>query len=334
MNTQEIFLQHAQALAPKNKPFAELLTELLDISLPAAYNRLNGKSRLTLDEVVLLSQFFQISIDRSVSQYSDEVRLKFQPINGHQPLIRDYLHHLYNDLTKLTTLEGIQIRYASSEIPIFYYFHFPMLAAFKLYLWGRTIWNDPSVENQAFSIKDWGGISRLDTEQIMHSILSQYTRIPSIELWHTHLIDNTINQILYFSDQGLIEDEETKTSLLSSVEALLDLLESFARKGKKWVPGLPEKAWSSILTIHHNETTHTNNTVLITSPEFAALYFSFDNPNFMQTADQRLTEYTQEWFEKLIRRSPMVSTHGNTYRVRLFQMLRQRLNSPMVQIST
>lgn len=327
MLQQEIFLQQLGQSPIAKKPFSEHLASLLDISVPSAYNRLSGKCKLTLDEALLLCDFFQVSFDQFRAGSSVEVKFNFPPLNRRQPFVGEYLHLLHEDLVKLNKIEGVQIRYASSEIPVFYYFHVPTLAAFKLYLWGRTIWNDPAVEGKPFSNKDWGGLFNMANSQLMNAIRNQYSRIPSVELWHTHILDNTLNQIKYFSEQGLIMDDETTDALFTSVESLLDLLENFAQKGKKWVPELSEKTFSSPLAIHHNETTHTNNTVLVTSLHHSVVYFSYDNPNFMHSTDTSMVNYTATWFDKMFNHSPMISTHGVTYRIRMFNLLRGRLRN-------
>ncbi|MEZ5031967.1 MAG: hypothetical protein R2787_11245 [Saprospiraceae bacterium] len=311
---------------------ADLLVELLDISVASAYNRMNGTTNLTAEELVTVAKAFQISLDQQIHQFEDKVSFRFPPMFGRQPLIQQFLLQLYQDLSRLSQIPDVHIRYVTNEIPLFYYFHFPVLGAFKLFLWGRTIWMDPVVSDTVFSSADWGGLKQEEMSQLMERLLQQFTAVPSNELWHTHFLDNTLNQITYYYGQGLIESKETAQELIQCVSDLVDLFDTFLREGKKSLVGRRTKGLSGSLQVHHNDTTHTNNTILVDAGSLSHVYFTFDNPNFMYSNDPKFMAYTREWIGKLEDVSPVVSTYGQAARTRLIKLLNMRVHEAMKQL--
>jgi len=46
-----------------------------------------------------------------------------------------------------------EIIYAAKDIPVFYYFEFPEIAAFKIYFWNKTLIPDSEYENRLISLE-------------------------------------------------------------------------------------------------------------------------------------------------------------------------------------
>ncbi|MCF8238485.1 MAG: helix-turn-helix domain-containing protein [Saprospiraceae bacterium] len=323
------FLKEAAKRTLAGKRLADQLVELLDISLASAYNRMNGTSNLSAEELIVVAKAFNISLDQQIHQFEDHISFRFPPLFGRQPQINQFLLLLHRDLSRLSMIQGVNIRYVSNEIPLFYYFHFPALGAFKLFLWGKTIWKDPDVQDTVFSETDWGGLRQEELILLMERLLQQYTAIPSVELWHTHFLDNTLNQIRYYYDQGLIDSKKTAQMLIQCVSNLVNLFDNFLRNGQKSLSSRQTKGFSGLLTVHHNESTHSNNTVLVEAGALTTVYLTFDNPNFMHSDHPKFLAYTRNWIHKLESVSPVVSTHGQAARVRLINLLNMRVYEAM-----
>lgn len=281
------------------------LASILQCSSDAVYRRLRGDTFLTPDQLHQLALHFKISIDRFIFSQTDNVMFSFNAFSKRIISYEDYISTISEKVQQLLSIPNVKIFYASLEIPIFYYCFFPELISFKLYVWGRSVWDMEFTRTTPFS-PDLIPPTALDKAKDM---LEGYLQIPSTHLWSLNIFDNTINQILYHLNAGGFKENSTALLLLDRLEQLCQHMKVMTEKGAKFhVKG--QYAMAS-LEVHHNEMIYTNNTILIQSPYFNGVFTAFGNPNFLFSQDERIIAYTDEWFKSVRFRSPSITVVGS-----------------------
>lgn len=280
------------------------LASILQCSSDAVYRRLRGETYLSPDQLHQLALHYKISIDRYIFGQTDNVMFSFNALSSRIVSYEDYITSISKRVKQLLAIPKVKIYYASLEIPIFYYCFFPELISFKLFVWGRSVWDMEFTRTTLFS-PDLIPPTALDKAKEM---LEGYLQMPSTHLWSLNIFDNTINQILYHLSAGGFKDQSTALLLLDQLEQLCQHMKAMTEKGAKFhIKG--QYAMAS-LEVHHNEMIYTNNTILIQSPFFNGVFTAFGNPNYLFSQDERIIAYTDEWFKSVRFRSPSITAMG------------------------
>lgn len=306
---------------PRRSDAVDAVCKLLNLGIDAIYRRMRGDTTLTSDEITLLSRTFKVSLDKFIFEKSDSVVFTFNPFSQKVSSFKDYLDIIDGDLEMLIRLPEIEIKDAWTEIPFFYYIYFPELFCFKFYVWGRTIWNFPYLQNQKFKLD----IIPVPVIQQAEKILERYRQIPSKQLWSLSIVDNTLTQIEYHVNSGSFNNPEDALLLCSKVLELAEHMERMAVAGKKIKVGATADMGGADLELYHNEMLSTNNTIFVQSKVGRAVYTTISNPNFLKTSDDQMCNYTDEWFKNVINKSRIISKSGEAGRRFFFDRLRKRI---------
>jgi hypothetical protein len=150
-----------------------------------------------------------------------------------------------------------------------------------------------------------------------------YTTIPSTEIWSTHLVDNTLNQIKYYAQGGMFKTKSDIIIIINQLSSLMKDLQAAAKTGHK---SFKDGRIGSSFNLYHNEITHTNNVILLDSHSKKFAFATYDNPNYMETSHTAFWNYSFEWFSKLQQRSHSVSQQSERNRLILFNMCQAKIN--------
>lgn len=299
-----------------------VLEQLLGLSKSSVYQRMKGDTTLTLTEVLRIIDHFNLPNDFFTSVDGRPfVSFYFPALQAQPTSITEYLAPIRENLKRLAHFEKPHILYASNEMTLFNYFLFPELAYFKLYVWGRTIWEIEAFRRDAFDpallIQHTGGTIR---DQIME-IQQGYQQVSSTEYWSLNIVDNTINQINLYRDARLFSDPSMPERLKGQLRELVIYLRKLAGKGVK------DPITKSAIHLYHNEIAHTNNNILVMDGDTPRqVFITFDNPNFMISIHPGLLEFTTKWFVKLNRGSTLLSDVNPRDRTRFFDELHRRID--------
>ncbi|MEO1623811.1 MAG: hypothetical protein AAFV25_01545 [Bacteroidota bacterium] len=219
-------------------------------------------------------------------------------------------------------LPGSEFYYTTAEIPVFHYLHFPGLISFKLYVWARTIWNFGDMTERKF---DFGIVTEEDLG-LTGDILQMYNDIPTTELWHLNIVDNTLNQIEYHLKIGGFRKPEDALLLCDNLLELVDHMRSMAKHGQKFRIGEKPRDQQKVnFDLYHNEMVSTNNTFLAMTPIRRVIYTTYNTPDFLRCTDPKMCDYTESWFRKIIGKSVSISTHAEKSRSWYFNNLRRKV---------
>jgi len=319
---QDQLLDLVLARFEKRSLAVDALTQLLSIGKDAVYRRLRGDTLLTPDEMRQLSLHFNISLDALVNKHSNTVFFSYNLFNTPINNFDDYLNGIHQDLTQISKASKPKIFYATAEIPLFYYCLFPELIAFKLYVWGRTVWDFDYLEERTFDFD----LVTYPTLKLAEDLVELYRNIPSTEFWSQSLVDFTLSQAEYNVISGGFTKSEDALIICDRLLDLVAHLRTMASRGSKFqVNGNPEDALKEGFELYHNEMVFANNTVLVQTESSKMLYTAFGNPNFLRSTDQKMCDYTEDWFMKMKIKSENISLQSEKNRAWYFNGIKRKI---------
>jgi hypothetical protein len=307
---------------PKRAIAVEALAKLLGVQKDAIYRRLRGDTVLTPDEIALLTRSFNMSLDSLVYQESSTVFFNFTPFSNAVANVGDYLNEVLKDLKQVNQLPDAHIYYVSYEIPFFYYAFFPELISFKLYIWGKTVWDFDYLKDRPF---DFNIISYPD-EKVIQDILKNFLNVPTTEIWSVNIIDNTLSQIEYIVNTGGFKNPEDAYTLCDKMQLLVAHWRVMAEHGNKFPLGnYSEDISRGKFDLYQQELLISSNTILVTSTAINIIYPIISNPNYLRSNDQRMCEYQEDWFKKAISKSTLLSTQNEKSRSLFFNIMERKI---------
>jgi len=319
---QDTLLEIVLSNFEKRSQAVDVLSEKLNIGKDAVYRRLRGDTILTPEEIALLARDYNISLDALVFEDTDTLFFKYSPFIKPINEFRDFLLPIQQGFEEIQKLPDTHIYYTYCEIPFFLYCFFPELISFKLYVWGRTVWDFDYLTETQFDFE----VIPYSIIQITEELLASYKSIPSTELWSLNIVDNTLNQIEYFVNSGKFKDDNDALSLCDKLLALIEHMRAMALHGTKFlINGSPEDG-GAYFNLYHNEMVYTNNTIFVNNPVRPMVYTTFSNPNFLISTDRKVCEYMDNWFTRLIAKSNPISTHSEKNRDWFFNALKRKIN--------
>ncbi len=317
---QSELIEQVLRFFPKKADAVAQLSSLLNLGRDAVYRRLRGDTMLTPDELRLLAREFGISLDALVFGETDSVFFTFNAFSQEINRVEDYLQGFHHHLAQLNNLREVELFYASSEMPVFHYFFFPELISFKLFVWGRTVWDLDFLQHQPFRF----GLIPPHALEIADQILEVYKNLRTTELWSLNIFDNTLHQIEYHARSGNFSDGEDALLLCKRLDQLAEHLCLMAEHGRKFrLRQHPDNG--AAFNLYHNEMIYTNNTILLNAPLQRVVFSTFGDPNFLRSTNPRICDFTEDWFRKIISKSTSISNHSEASRNGFFNGLRRRV---------
>ncbi len=322
-NLQEKILENILHRYPKKPDAVYAISQLLGVGKDAVYRRLRGDTFLNPDELSKLSQHFQISLDSLVFERTDTVFFVFNMFSKPVKSFEDYVESVYTEIFQLQRLPDAHVQYATTEIPIFYYTLFPELFCFKLYTWGRTVWDFPYLRKHLFDFS----LVAPPVIAKMSAVMRLYFHLPSTEIWSVGIVDNTLGQIEFHLNSGGFKNPPDALTLCDCLRDLTRHLRLMATEGFK--VELPDKAGNIVhnspFQLYHNEMVNTNNTIFVTTAVGRVLFTTLATPNFIRSTDERVCDYKEEWFQMIISKSIPITTQSEKSRDWFFNRLEQKI---------
>jgi len=244
--------------------------------------------------------------------------------NGSVTNFKDYMQGLIIQLQYFNSFKHRQMLYLSKDVPVFYFFYFKELTAFKSFFWSRSILNDPEFENKNFSLANFDNEEYFELGQKM---LKEFNRIPSTELWNYESINSTIMQIEYYRDAGIFETTEDLNKVVDSCDAMLLHIQKQAEKGCKFSPGVGEAGYGAALRLYINEIILGNNNIMVETDDTKIAIINHIVLKYISTTDKKFTDKAFSNFQNLVSRSILISETGERDRNKFFKALRERVQA-------
>lgn len=321
---QQKLFSHIKTFLPVHLSLTDEISSLLNIGNDSAYRRIRGETELSFSELQKLCSHFKLSLDQILQLKNDSVVFTANELNVSKIDFNSYINGVLNQLKYFNSFREKKLQYLSKDAPIFHFYLFPAIAAFKSFFWTRSILNDPAFSQRKFSMDD---ADSTENYKFGLQIVREYNEIPSMELWNYESINSTISQIEYYRTAGGFA---SRNDLVQVVESLIEMLEHLqlqAEKGQKFLPGSTDLSYRAPFHFFINELIIGNNTVMVQLNQLKIVFISYNILHTMHTSDTRFTEKAFQNFDMLASRSTLISGTGERDRSRFFQLLKDKAHS-------
>ncbi|MEJ7677383.1 MAG: helix-turn-helix domain-containing protein [Segetibacter sp.] len=159
---------------------AKEIAKLLGISTSEAYNKIAGKSMLTLPQIHLLCKTYNLNFLISSNKSYSSTLVEFLPFHQQNIAIDKYLFIINKILVDINSVKDKKLICATEDIPILHMFKYPELSAFKIYCWNRR--NQMNHPNDTVPIFTRESISE-ENVKAAYELYLLYNQIPGVEIW-------------------------------------------------------------------------------------------------------------------------------------------------------
>ncbi|TDS17539.1 hypothetical protein [Sphingobacterium paludis] len=296
------------ALYKKKRLSSSLIADLADvlaISYDAAHRRISMKSKFSIDEAVLLSKYYGLSLD-NLFQGEDHVLVKkTKEINGFAGLSR-YLASAYGSLSEHEAATSTQIYYSAKDIPLFYTIHPGLLSKFKSFVWLNLLTNEQ--EASAFSAFKIAA----PVVENSRNLCAFYENTTKHEIWNDTTINSTLQQIVYFFQAGLLTVEH-------ALELCEEVKELLARLEQQCTPK------NELYRIYYHELLILNNNVLVADERQQSLFIPYTMLGYFITKDVRTCSNALDFFKHQLKNSKLLNTAGTRDKKMFFNRAYQKI---------
>lgn len=322
---QSSFLANVKSRLPEHVSFPDELAELLKISRDSAYRRIREETIMSLDEVRILCDRYNVSVDSLMGREAGHVSFELSAQTGPGIQFKGWMESMLKHLQRLAACPGSEMTWHSKDLPIFHYFQFPRLAAFKLYWW-MILSSGEDFGKQPFDEKLIGR----DLIALGEKIWDTYSRISSTEIISRELINTTLRQIEYTCDGGYLTREQAE-ALCQDCTDLVRRLQRQTQQGFKGGEDSTEQGGRS--NVYLNELLIGDNTLLFQAGNKLTTYITHNNFNIISTGNESFCAQTAQFMKFLIQKSVLISRVAEKERVKFFNRIYKQIEEVKMEVA-
>jgi hypothetical protein len=322
-NVQVSFLAEVKKYLPANTSFVDELAEVLNISRDSVYRRIRGETILSLTEVNTLVAHYNVPIDSLLAAKTKALLFQHQAVDFKDFTFSQWLQSLYDKLSIITAYPASnkELIYYAKDIPIFYYFAYRELSAFKMFFWMKSILCYPELENTKFTVDQ----VPLHDVALGERIWNQYAALPTTEIWSDETLNVTIKQILFYYESGHFENPADARLLIDQFSALIENVRKWASKKVK--PG------GARFDLYKNEILVGENTVFFKMGDQRIVFLSHNITDTLASSNQAFCAQTERFLNNLINQAPLLSGSSAKERDRFFNQMVEKIKALQAQVA-
>jgi hypothetical protein len=318
---QELF-KIIRSKIPEHLALADEIANVLDTSTDSAYRRMRGETIISLDELGKLCLHYHISLDELMNIQTGAFLFQGQLIESSSFRFDEYLKGMQRDFTYMNSFKRKkEFYYLCKDLPVFQYYNFREIAAFKYYFWMKTIHHFSDFKQRKFSFDAYPD----ELFETGKKILDLYCRLNVVEIINMESINSTIRQIEFYRDGHMFEKDEDIWKIYTALEKMMDHLEAQADAGFMYHYDDIEKKPQGTYQFYYNEVILGDNTMLVVVDEMKMVFLIHSGVNYMLTRDAAYCNYTFGTIQNLMQKSTLISSTGKNERARLFKFLRNKI---------
>ena len=299
--------------------------------MDSSYRRIRGETALSIDEVYNLCRHFKISFDAFTSPSKGLVTFNYTDLSNNPGNFEIYLQSILTDLQLILAAETKQIIYAGQDIPVFYHYGYPEIAAFKMFYWMKSIMNASGFEDKKFELANISD----ELFETGKKIIDLYRKIPSIEIWTNSTIESTLKQITFYWDSGIFHSATDAIKVCEALKLELTEIQKQAERSTKVLDSIQDsKSSQPNYILYFSEIELTNNCVLIQIGDSYLVYLGHFSFNTMSSSNNNYADQTSQWLNNIIKKSVQVSGISEKQRYQFFKKMFQKLDQLINKIRT
>ncbi|MEL6671734.1 MAG: hypothetical protein AAFR61_06065 [Bacteroidota bacterium] len=325
-DVQAVLFDKIKELLPPHTSIVDEVADILSISTDGVYRRLRSETPLRLDETNLLCQHFRISMDEILHETNSQ-SLVFQP-SGMRESNLDFetylqeLLHTFGGLLKMNVKESL---FSAKDIPVFHLYQYPELVLFKMFFWRSTIFGDPDLAGQRFSLE----IENEKQERcisLCRQIAEKYSLIPTTEIWNEETSFSFLKQIGYYYDSGLFAQKSDAIKLIEKVEELFGHLKLEAELGYKFLSGHQPQNRVENFKLYYNDLILIDNVISVETEQFTRTFLIYNSIEYLSTTNPDFARRVRDWLENIMRKSDLISTYSERMRNKFFLKIQDKVD--------
>lgn len=320
ISIQETLFQLIKGSLPQNISFVHAISELLGISYDSVYRRVRGEKELTLEELKTICEAYNISVDDLFNLKSNHISFTDLAIAEDGISLENWLQTLLKEIKLIHQSKQSEIIYSAKDIPLFYFFEFPEIAAFKFFFWQQIMIPSGISENKKFSLEVPGNLFETGRQ-----LLSYYIRIPVIEIWSEETISSILRQIEYCFVAGFFDRKEDAFKLCDVLETWLTHVQNQAECGFQFMLGTSPEGVENSYRLFYNEVLINDNTILVSMDGRKVCYNTYNIISQLITTNLVFCEKIEKSFRILMQKSTMISGTSSKERHRFFNILHEKV---------
>ncbi|MCI0750875.1 MAG: helix-turn-helix domain-containing protein [Flammeovirgaceae bacterium] len=319
-NIQGSFLEQVRKKLSPNISLADELAEVLNISRDSAYRRIRGETILSLDEAKIICNKYKLSIDSLLSTNGELVSF-YHRVAYHKNFDFDtWLKSILASLDMLKSFPQKEIIYYAKDLPIFHFFQFPRLAAFKIFFWTKTFAPERKMTGEKY---DQSLVAK-ETLTLAERVWDRYSTIPSTELLSYECLNITLRHIEYAFECGSFSDRQEALDLCEDCARMMNNLKSQAENGLKTTvdsttPGAP-------FNLYHNEVLIGDNSLLFKLGDKRLTFITHNNFNILSTDDPTFCKLTEEHIDNMLNKGTPISHTAEKERSKFFNVMQKKID--------
>jgi len=319
---QKTLFEQIRKQLPVNTSFVHEIAELLAISYDSAYRRIRGDKLLDIADIQKLSLKYNVSLDGLLNIQGDRVLFDYFSLDPGRISMKDWVKLILEDTKKINQAAEKHMIYAAKDPPIFQQFQFPEIAAFKMFVWQKTLFQFPEFKDRIFSLEDVDH----DFVGMRKQLLSMSLKIPTIEIWNEDTFNITLRQIEYYRISGYFSKPDDVYNLYDKLEKWVEHIKKQASLGFKYIYGEPAEGFENTFSMYENEVVLNDNTILVERDDQKVVYLTFNTLSLLITQNASICANIEDYLNKLIRKSNLISISGSKERNRFFNKLQQNIS--------
>lgn len=304
---QNVLLQELQKVLPANTSLIDAVATALEISYDAAHRRTSLKSKFSLDESIILSKYYNLSLDKLFETSSKNyVALEKTKLIKNESDLKQYFENSYQSLKLLLKDSNSHILYSAKDIPLFYTIGEDVLSRFKIYVWLKLLDSNFKPDNfEQFA----PSISLLQSGKTLSDL---YSNLNITEIWDITTVNSTLKQIHFYYQAGQLSSD-CALKLCTSLTSLIKTITL--------------KITSSSYKLYYNELLLMNNNVLVNTSQQQLLYVPFSFLSYFLTSDIQTCKQAGNYFNKQLQHSKLLNTAGEKEQQIFFNKIYIKINA-------
>jgi transcriptional regulator with XRE-family HTH domain len=314
LNTQSALLEVVKKQLPPNISLADELAELLNISRDSAYRRMRGETILSLDEIKMIANRYRVSIDALLSPGTELVTFSLRVLNSETFSFDKYLMSLYQNLEMLSNFEEKELIWYAKDLPIWHYFQYPKISAFKLYFWDKTFVRGSKLRSEKYN----PDLVKNEWIAIALKVWEKYTNVPSTEILNYETLNATLRQIEFAYECGMFSSKDEAVELLEECILMMNNLKAQAELGMKTTHGV---SGTGKFNLYLNEVLIGDNSVLFKIPGKRIVFITANQFNILTTVNEQFCSLMESYIENIINKSVPISFTAERERSKFFNVM-------------
>ncbi|WP_343748099.1 hypothetical protein [Fluviicola sp.] len=328
MDIQNRLLEQLKAKLPPDTSLGKLLMDDLELSRDSAYRRARGETALKPEEIHLLCQKYELSIDKIIGVSGKSVTFQYNPIQRSEFSFDSYLNGIMDGFKRMTAQRSQELFMSTLDFILFQLLNSPPLIRFKLLYFGKCYLKLPQLDDVKYH-KGWKGGIPDDQLQMMSNF---YIRTKTTEVIGIDAGKGLIREIVSFYELGYFESQEDALFLIDEVVALQEHLMKQAEIGRKFIKGQPVISDEGNLEMYLHQTYIQDNTIISETNAYRMLYITHNMLNYLYTIDQDYVNKSYAVFHSMLKSCIKISGENQRQRTIFLDQFKQFVQKARVRI--